>query len=100
MRVGVHGRTVPSAVTIVSERRLSQVRPSLREAKPTPPPSARPAMPTVGHEPAGIVTPCCASLAYTSSSRAPAPTLALPRARSKTTPSRRETSITTPLVVE
>src|SRR5262245_45832702 len=56
-----HVRTRPSAVTIVSARTLSAVVPSLREAKPTPPPSASPPTPTVGHEPAGIVPPAFAS---------------------------------------
>jgi len=45
----------PSAVTIRTLRRLSQASPNAREAKPCPPPSASPAIPTVGHEPAGIV---------------------------------------------
>jgi hypothetical protein len=35
-------------------------------------------MPTVGHEPAGTVTPAAARPAYTSTSRAPAPTVAVP----------------------
>ena len=60
-RCGLHCLTTPSAVTIVKLRRLSQVRPSLRPANPTPPPRARPAMPTEGHDPAGIVTPRAAS---------------------------------------
>ena len=53
----------PSAVTIRSDSTLSEVVPSLREASPIPPPSARPPIPTVAHEPAGIVAPFAASAA-------------------------------------
>ena len=58
-----HVSSSPSAVTIRSCRTLSAVVPNRRDAYPTPPPSASPATPTVGHEPAGTVTPCCASAA-------------------------------------
>jgi hypothetical protein len=74
---------------------LSQVRPNFRAAKPMPPPSVSPAIPTVGHVPAGTVTPCCQRRSYTSMSRAPAPTTARPFAPS-VTPFKRETSTTTP----
>src|SRR5204862_4394611 len=68
----------PLAIAIVTERTLSQVRPNFRPEKPCPPPRASPAIPTVGHEPAGIATPCSDSLSSTPTSRAPAPTLAVP----------------------
>src|SRR5581483_11493275 len=51
-------RTLPSAVTICTESRLSEARPHAREASPKPPPSTCPPIPTVGHEPAGIAAPC------------------------------------------
>src|SRR5919204_3867360 len=44
-------RTCPSAVTIVSCSRLSEVSPNLRPDQPCPPPSVSPAIPTVGQEP-------------------------------------------------
>ena len=48
----------PSAVTIRATTTLSRGRPELRATRGrSPPPSARPPMPTVGHEPAGIVAP-------------------------------------------
>ena len=59
-----HVRCRPSAVTIPSETTLSAVVPNAREANPTPPPSASPAMPTVGQEPVGIARPRRASAAY------------------------------------
>ena len=45
--------TRESAVTISTDRRLSQVSPYLRPKTPMPPPRVSPAMPTVGHEPPG-----------------------------------------------
>src|SRR3954469_20589883 len=51
---------LPSAVTRVAWVRLSQVRPYARETTPCPPPRVRPETPTVGREPAGIVTPFAA----------------------------------------
>jgi hypothetical protein len=68
----------PAAVTILMERTLSQVRPSLRATTPCPPPIASPLIPTVGHVPPGIATPCSAIAAYRSTSRVPAPTVAVP----------------------
>ena len=53
----------PSAVTIRSDSTASEVVPSFREARPTPPPSARPPRATVAHEPAGIVAFLVASAA-------------------------------------
>lgn len=50
----------PSAVISVAWVRLSQVRPYARDTTPWPPPRVRPDTPTVGHEPAGIVTPFAA----------------------------------------
>ena len=45
--------TDPSAVTICTSSRLSQVRPEARAVTPMPPPSVSPAMPTVGQDPPG-----------------------------------------------
>ena len=53
-------RTLPSAVTICTETRLSEASPQARDASPKPPPSAWPPMPTLGHVPAGIASPCAA----------------------------------------
>ena len=64
----------PSAVTRLTDFRLSAVRPYLRAKTPTPPPSVRPAMPTVGHEPPGSSIPWPPMALYTSIRRAPAPT--------------------------
>src|SRR6266536_1926779 len=52
--------TCPSATTTWAESRLSQVRPNLRLRTPSPPPSVRPAIPTVAQEPAGSTKPCWA----------------------------------------
>jgi hypothetical protein len=54
-------------------------------------------MPTVGHEPAGMVRPSGASPPYTSISRAPAPIVAIPSCTR--TRFIRDTSTTTPLLV-
>jgi hypothetical protein len=51
----------PLAVTIRSAVTLSHVSPKRRPARPMPPPSAWPPIPTDGHEPAGIVAPARAS---------------------------------------
>jgi hypothetical protein len=45
---------------------------------PSPPPSVRPEIPTVGPQPAGMVKPCSSSASYTPPRRAPAPTVATP----------------------
>ena len=50
-------RTLPSAVTTWIALTLSRVSPYLRAARPIPPPRARPAIPTVGQEPPGTVSP-------------------------------------------
>jgi hypothetical protein len=55
--LGEHWRRDPSAVTTVREAMLSHVIPYARPKTPIPPPSARPAIPTVGHEPPGSNTP-------------------------------------------
>ena len=47
----------PCASTMRTRATLSEVVPNCREANPTPPPRASPAIPTVGQEPAGIVMP-------------------------------------------
>ncbi len=47
----------PAAVTSVKPTMLSDVTPWRRSTTPMPPPRARPAIPTVGHEPAGMDTP-------------------------------------------
>ena len=56
-------RRRPSAVTTSMLRTRSSVRPIDRPASPIPPPSASPPIATVGHEPAGTVTPRRASAA-------------------------------------
>src|ERR1700690_125733 len=71
-------RIWPSAVTTCTDSMLSQVSPYARETTPTPPPSARPAIPTLGHDPPGTVTPWAASLAYRSMRKVPEPTVATP----------------------
>src|SRR6185312_2982284 len=53
--------TLPSAVTICSDSMASLVRPNWRDRTPIPPPSARPARPTVGQEPPGTARPRAAS---------------------------------------
>ena len=57
--------STPSAVTIRAESSWSQVKPYCRLAIPRPPPSVRPAAPTVGQVPVGIVRPWAASDACT-----------------------------------
>lgn len=71
-------RIRPSAVTIRAPVRLSLVSPYARLTTPMPPPSARPATPTVGHDPAGTVRRRAVSRSYTSMSFAPAPICAVP----------------------
>ncbi len=51
----------PSPSTTRAARSASQVSPCARPSTPSPPPSVRPAMPTAGPQPAGIVTPAGAS---------------------------------------
>src|SRR5580698_4530341 len=51
----------PSAVTMSMDRRSSQVSPYFRPTMPIPPPSVRPAMPTVGQDPPGTALPLAAS---------------------------------------
>jgi hypothetical protein len=70
--------TRPSASTTRAASRWSQVSPCVRPRIPSPPPSVSPAIPTVGPQPAGMVSSCAASASYTSPSRAPAPILAWP----------------------
>ncbi len=94
----VQCRSVPSAVMTSIDSSRSQVSPYERPTTPCPPPSARPLIPTVGHEPAGIATPAAASPAYTSTRRAPAPMVALPFAA--LTPAIRVTSMTSPVPVD
>src|SRR5450756_2558775 len=55
--VGLAVSTLPFAVTISTDSRASQVRPYARAVTPTPPPSVRPEMPTVGQEPPGTARP-------------------------------------------
>src|SRR5215469_95807 len=52
---------LPSAVTICSDSMASLVGPYCLPSTPTPPPRARPASPTVGHEPPGTALPRAAS---------------------------------------
>ena len=51
----------PSGSVTCAARRASEVSPWRRPRIPSPPPRVRPAMPTSGPQPAGIVTPCGAS---------------------------------------
>jgi len=90
-------RTRPSAVTIVAAVRLSVVSPKRRPARPWPPPSVRPEMPTDGHEPEGTDSPRRVSARCMSINCTPAPTLALPF--DTLTPPSFERSTTTPLPV-
>ncbi len=86
--------TRPSAVTIVTASMLSVMRPQRRPASPWPPPSARPATPTEGHEPPGTVRPRLASEEYMSMSCVPGPTRATPF--ETLTPDSFDRSMTTP----
>ena len=74
-------------------------RADFREARPTPPPSASPPIPTVAQEPPGIARPRLASAASMSISRAPAPIVATPDGLTLIERSRAR-STTSPLVVE
>src|ERR1700722_13681241 len=58
--VALQVRMLPSAVTISTCSIASEVRPNARASTPMPPPSARPARPTVGQEPPGTALPCAA----------------------------------------
>ena len=51
----------PSAVTSSTETRLSIVRPCLRTSQPIPPPSVRPASPTLPVSPNGVASPWAAA---------------------------------------
>jgi hypothetical protein len=95
-----HAITSPAAVATRIPITLSQVRPSFRPSTPWPPPSARPAIPTDAQVPPGIASPKGAVPAYTSMSRAPAPTVAVPAPRSTSTCASEPTSHTSPSVVE
>ncbi len=89
-----------SAVTMRSDDTLSHVSPKFRPTTPMPPPRARPAMPTVGHEPPGTVTPAPASAAYMSTRRVPDPTRARPCPATGATPSKGVTSTTRPFPMQ
>ncbi len=58
---------------IPSETTLSLVVPNLRDASPTPPPWARPPIPTVAHDPLGTARRCGARAASMSIMRVPEP---------------------------
>src|SRR5262249_33769384 len=90
---------VPSARTTVASSRWSLVSPNFLPDSPIPPPCVSPATPTVGHVPPGTMRPLLPSTVYTFISSAPAPAAARPFAASDTA-CRRETSTTTPWVVE
>jgi hypothetical protein len=55
--------TRPSPRTTSAPRSWSLVRPQARDSTPRPPPSARPATPTEGHDPPGMPTPDLATSA-------------------------------------
>ena len=95
-RAWSQSRIRPSAVTICTESRLSQVRPKARDTTPMPPPSVSPAIPTVGHEPPGTAALSAASLEYMSISKAPDPTRASPEALSSSTEAIWDTSTIRP----
>ena len=92
--------TRPSAVTIRTERMLSQVAPNARAANPTPPPSARPEIPTVGHDPVGTARPLAASAVIRSIASTPAPTVTERRSAATPIASIRRTSHTSPWFME
>src|SRR6185437_5316307 len=92
--------TAPSAVTICTPTMLSQLRPNSRDTTPTPPPSASPAIPTVGHDPPGTASPCAASWLYRSISSVPAPTRTVPAPASTLTRDSLLTSITSPVELD
>ncbi len=54
---------LPSALTRSMAVKLSLVVPYSLDSTPIPPPSASPAIPTVGQEPPGTATPLAARLA-------------------------------------
>ncbi|MCQ0005176.1 hypothetical protein LUX73_11100 [Actinomadura madurae] len=81
-------------MTTWTDSRTSHDSPYARDVTPSPPPSVRPATPTVGQLPEGTLTPSSASLSYTSIRRVPAPTTAC--SPSRRTPSMGDTSITSP----
>ena len=93
-----HSRMRPSARTIWARKSWSDVTPYVRPRIPSPPPSARPAIPTGGQVPAGMARPWSCSVSYTAPSRAPAPTVATP-SETVTAPMG-VTSTTTPRVEE
>jgi hypothetical protein len=73
-------------------------QPSARPRIPSPPPRVRPAMPTEGHAPVGIASPCSLSRLQRSPVRVPAPTVT--RLSPMSTEFRGVTSMTTPRVDE
>src|SRR5487761_50227 len=99
-RPASQSRVAPSAVTTWTDSRLSQVRPYARETTPIPPPSARPAIPTVEHEPPGTVTPWAASVAYRSMSRVTDPTVATPEPLSSRTEASSVPSTARPVLLD
>ncbi|QZO02553.1 hypothetical protein K6K41_18115 [Chenggangzhangella methanolivorans] len=75
-------RTAPSAVTISAPVIASEPTPKRRMLKPMPPPSMKPAMPTVGQRPWVMARPAARSPAATSRLRQPAPIVTRPLAAS------------------
>jgi hypothetical protein len=67
---------------------------------PTPPPSVRPATPTLKQRPCVIATPALRHCTYTSRLRAPPPNVAMPVVESKANDVIRVRSIMSPVVVE
>ena len=88
--------SVPSAVTMSAEIRLSQVRPCVRARWPSPPPSVKPAIPVLDTRPPVTARPnACVSWSKPFQVRPPW-ALAVLRTGSTTTPCIGERSMTIP----
>ena len=64
-------RTVPSAITISADSRLSSARPYFGMSHPSPPPSVNPAMPVVPTTPPVVARPCSCVSRFNSFQRTP-----------------------------
>ena len=82
----------PSAVTMSARSRLSAASPCLRARKPCPPPSVKPATPTVAFVPETGASPKGAAASITSPQVAPGPTRAVRRSGSTNTERMRDVS--------
>jgi hypothetical protein len=68
----------PLGSTTEADTNASHVRPDRRASDPSPPPSVKPAMPTVGQLPEGIDRPCAASAVCSESRSVAAETVTSP----------------------